>query len=286
MIARPTGAMLAAISLAACQAPTTYSMLSLDASADAPRQDTGPVRLVDTGPRDTGVAQDTGTVGVDAPGTTTDAGVPLAIQVDGRFEEAFWTGGAGSSITSTTPALAPFAGDAITAIYYGRDASWLYLGFEGTLVTGDAVVFWVDTPGATGVMLTPIGLGDTANPVNTVLSLGMNDLVVDFQPQLGWGASTLSHGLVVGDSTLGWRVLAANPGAFDDVRASTTSRCSGAGCETAIALDQVGVLPTERLQIVVRLGRPDVGFSNQAFPVIDGASPDYITDTVVVPPVP
>ncbi|MFO0685690.1 MAG: hypothetical protein U0234_26750 [Sandaracinus sp.] len=286
MLTRSLGWLVPAVSLAACQTPTVYPMLSLDASADAPRGETGPIRVRDSGPRDTGATSvDTGNVGVDVPVVETDAGLPIAIQVDGLFTEPYWNGGGGSDSLNTTTALSPFTGDAITTLHYGRDAHWLYLGFEGTLVSGDAVVFWVDTPGATGVLLTPIGLSDRSNVVNTVLSLGLSNDVVDFQPQLGWGASLLPHGRVASDSTLGWRTLASGS-AFGVVRDNTTSACSASGCETAILLDQVGVLPGELLQLVVRLGRPEIGFSNQAFPTIDGPDPSYITDTVVVPVAP
>lgn len=274
-----------AAALTACQAPAPYTMLSLDASTDAPRPDVGPVLLHDTGPRDTG-ATDTGTGMLDAPGVETDAGVSLAIRVDGLFDEAYWNGGGGNASTNATPALTPYEGDAITVVHYGRDANWLYVGVEATLVPGDAIALWLDTPAASGVLLNGTGLADRANTVNAVLSTGLNSVVVDFQPQLGWGTSVLPHGRVVGDATLGWRTLAASPSAFGSVRANTTSACSATGCETAILLTEAGVLPSERLQFVVRLGRPNVGFSNQAHPTIDGAAPEFVSDTLVVPAAP
>ena len=271
------------LGLAACSVPPPPHAPANDTGVlDAYREDAGTVVVRDMGPRDTGV-RDTGPdTSVDAPGIDAgnDAGPPLQITIDGTFTEDFWT--TAGVTTNGTPADARFA-QRLTALHYGRDGDWLYLGFESDapLTAGDAVVVYVDTHFGDGVMLAT-GLGDGTNVVNQVLSLQIIG-TAEFQPEFGWGTAMMPHSVGPTDTTLGWRQLAMNPGPVTNVPAGNRSACSATGCETAMLLAQIGVPFGGYLRVVARLGRPGVGPSNQTFPVIDSSTPETITDSIAVP---
>ncbi len=278
--------LLVASLLASCSVPLPPHAPGLDgAGVDAQREDTGSIVVRDSGSPDTG---STGTdanfdANVDAAsfdGGNADAGPPLAITLDGLLTDPFWA--TRSSIMSATPVVTPFDGDTLTSLHYARDAAWLYVGFEGTLVAGDAVVMYVDTHFGSGVPLSG-GLGDNANTLNRVLSLPITG-TAEFQPEYGWGTSVMPKAFGPGDTTIGWRQLAMAPGSFMNTTANTHSVCSATGCETAMLLAQLGIADGGPIGIVVRLGRPGVGFSNQTYPVADASSPEIIVNAVVVPP--
>lgn len=264
--------------LTACSVPPPPVAPAHDAAGlDAYREDSGPVLVVDMGPRDAG--SDTG---VDAPAPdvgSPDAGPPFAIAIDGRFDDTFWA--TASVVPNDTVVVSPFDGDSLTNLYYGRDQNWLYLGFEGTLTTGDAVVVYVDSHFGDGVSLFG-GLGDHNGPVNSVLSLSLTG-TAEFQPEWGWGTSAMPHVLGVSDTTIGWRALSANPNPFATITVNERSACTSMGCETAILLAQLGVTPGGYLTLLVRLGRPSVGFSNQTFPRADAATPELVDVPIMVP---
>jgi len=272
-----------ALALVACNPPVIPHAMDPDSTwIDAYRDDTGTIVVHDAG-HDAFVTDSSFDAAIDAPGIdvgSADAGPPLAIRLDGVLDDTWWMT-AGSRINNMTTVVTPYDGDTLTALYYGRDQDWLYLGFEGTLVSSDAVVFYVDTHFGDGVPLST-GLGDTTNHVNSVLSLQITG-TAEFQPEFGFGTSALPHGTTQGDSTLGWRMLAPNPSRFGDVLTNTRSICSMTGCETAILLAQIGEMPGTYLQFIVRLGRPGVGFSNQTFPVADSATPETVNVAISVP---
>lgn len=273
-----------ALALTACSVPLPPHAPGLDgAGVDAWRTDTGPIALPqDTGPRDSGVMDASFDANVDAAPFDAgphDAGPARQITLDGLFNDPYWA--TVSPTTNGTPVLTPFD-QVLTSLHYGRDDDWFYMGFESAaLHAGDAVVVYVDTHFGDGVPLAT-GLGDTTNIVNQVLSLQIT-ATAEFQPEFGWGTSMMPHSLGPTDTTLGWRQLAANPGAFANVTMNNLSACSATGCETAILLVQLGVPPGGLLHLVVRMGRPGVGFSNQTFPVVDSSSAETITDWITVP---
>jgi hypothetical protein len=272
------------LALAACSVPPVPHAPLIDAAGgpDAWREDSGSILVHDTGPRDTGAQDSSFDSSVDAPIPDTgsgDAGPPLQITVDGLFTDPYWSTVSGT--TNGTSVLTPFD-QQLTALHYGRDTDWFYMGFEsGALHAGDAVVVYVDTASAAGVPLAT-GLGDSSNAVNQVLSLQITS-TAEFQPEFGWGTSMMPHSIGATDGTLGWRQLAMNPGPFTNVHGGNVSACSATGCETAILLSQIGLDGGGQLDLVVRMGRPGVGFSNQTFPVTDSASPETITDWITVP---
>lgn len=274
-----------ALALVACSPMYAPIAPIFDAAGDAWRPDTGPPVFNDAAIRDTGVWMDAAIVdsSVDAPGMDVgddDAGPPTAITVDGLFTDAYWSGTA-ASLTNTVTVASPFDGDSLMVLHYGRDDEWFYMGFEGSLATGDAVVVYVDTHFGDGVQLST-GLSDTRNTINSVLSLQIL-ASAEFQPEYGWGTSAMPHVLATGDGTIGWRTLAASPSTFTNLTTHTSSACSATGCETAMLLAQIGVPPGGLLNLVVRVGRPGVGFSNQTFPMSDTSTPETIDIPVSVP---
>jgi hypothetical protein len=276
---------LVGLALVACEVPPVpHAFLPDTAFVDAYREDTGITIVHDSGPRDTGLEPDTSfDANVDAPGFDAgpiDGGPLRAITLDGAFGDAFW--GTASSQPNSTPTNTGFDGDSLTVLHYGRDDNYLYLGFEGTLVPGDAVVVYVDTQVGAGPILMG-GLADTHGVVNSVLSSTLTSAVPDFQPEWGWGTSTMPRSITTSDATIGWRRLATNPGTFTTVTANELSACSTSGCETAILLAQLGVPTGGPIELIVRLGRPTIGFSNQTFPASEASSPETVTDTYLVP---
>jgi hypothetical protein len=217
-----------------------------------------------------------------------DTGTGSAIVLDGVLDDAFWTANPSNPpLDDMMVALDPFTGEALSRLVYGRDARYLYLGIEGTLNVGDAIVIYVDVnPGSgSGVMLMGSGLGDTSNYVNSVASLMITGNAL-FQPDFLWGTSTLpgSGSSVVSSPALGWRRL-QQTGAFGTLSAGTRSVCSSTGCETEIQWSTLGVPSTNSVAIVARLGRPNVAFaSNQLFPTTDTGAPEMISATIPVAP--
>ena len=266
--------------LLGCNPPVIPHAPELDSAVDAYRTDTGPEIVHDTGVDAVSVPMDAFT---DAPIPDVgipDSGVVPAIRVDGVFDDPFWVG---VGLTpSTIAVLAPYEGDALTAVHYGRDANYLYVGFEGTLVAGDAVVMYFDTHFGDGVALNG-GLGDNHGNVNNVLSLQLT-ATAEFQPEWGWGTSMMPRSIAVSDVSLGWRRLAMPPGTFTTVTADEQSACSMTGCETAILLTRLGVPPGGGITFIARLGRPGVGFSNQTFPTGDASSPELVGDIPLTVP--
>jgi hypothetical protein len=275
---------ISALALLACEVPPVpHALLPDSAYVDAYRPDMGVIVVHDSAVIDVGTDSAVDSA-VDAPTFDTgpsDTGVVSAIRLDGVFDEPFWT--TVGNQPNTTPAIAPYDGDALTALHFGRDADYLYLGFEGTLLTGDAVVVYVDTHFGDGVPLVG-ALGDTHGAVNGVLSLPIMSSSGEFQPEWGWGTSTMPRTAVSSDLTIGWRRLAASPGPFVIQGPNELTACSTTGCETQILLVQLGVPPGGYLQLVVRLGHPGVGFSNQTFPVFDASTPEIVSDTTITVP--
>jgi hypothetical protein len=270
--------------LAACNPPVVPFANADIGPVDAARPDIGPVTLRDTGPRDTG-ALDMGTANdaaLDAPAldANLDAGARPQITFDGRFDEAVWTSVAGNVMQSNSQvAHTPYDGDSLMTLYYTRDADWLYFGFEGAIVSGDAVVFYVDTAPSppNGVFLQGTGLGDSSNVVNGVLSLPLTG-TVEFAPEWGWGTSVMPIAPTTYDPRIGWRALAST-GPFTPLTRDTTSYCSATACEVATRLAAIGATSTSHLTLIVRMGRPGAsgGFvPTQAFPVSDSGTPEAI----------
>lgn len=293
MRTRSLASLLVVVS-SACSVPFPPHAPAFDADVDAFRTDMGPIIVHDAG-HDGG--PDTGVMPldahVDAPGLDVgmpDGGVPPAIHADGVFDEPIWTANpANGVLMNTIDALAPFVGDSYVALHYARDDDWLYLGFEGSLVSGDAAIFYVDTAPSppSGVYLMATGLFDNTNIVNSVLSQPMMG-TVEFEPEWGWGTSAMPMGATTYEARIGWRALAA-VGTFSPLLHDTTSFCSATACETAARLITLGVSPGGGVHLVARIGRPGAagGFSNQTFPVADTGDPQAIgftTIAVAAPP--
>jgi hypothetical protein len=143
-------------------------------------------------------------------------------------------------------------------------------------------VIYVDTHFGDGVPLNG-GLGDDNGTVNRVLSLPLTSSG-EFQPVWGWGPSTMPRSPITSDPTIGWRRLAASPGSFTIWGPNEQTACSSTGCETAILLSTLAVASGGAISLVVRLGRPGVGFSNQTFPVFDASTPELVSDTPITVP--
>ena len=275
------------VALASCApAPVPFVPVVDAYGTDAFRTDMGSITLFDSGPQDTG--------SFDAPDTNSDANLPdanlpdsgiMGLTLDGLLSEPVWTANASNPpMTNSTAANSPFGGESLSRFVYARDANYLYLGFEGSIVSGDAIIVYVDL-GVTGrdVMLTGSGLGDATNTVNAVASLMITGNAF-FQPEFVWGSAELAARVVHTDTRLGWRRL-AQVGLFGPVSSGTSSACSMTGCETQISWTALGVAANAPVQVVARLGRPNVAFaSNQLFPSSDTGAPEMIATTITVAP--
>lgn len=278
---------LLACALVGCT--TTYAPLPplhdtgpVDASTCPECPDTGPIVVRHDGGQDAGPPMD---ANVDAPPSDSgapvgDAGAPLAVTIDGVLTDVRWTEQV--PLVATITAEDPFGGDHLDTFFYFRDADYLYLGFEGGLASGDRVVVYVDL-GLTfsDVSLMGLGLEDTSGAVDATLSIPIFGST-DFAPELGWGTATMPHVASAGADTIGWRRLAST-GAFALVTTGSRSACSATACETAIALTTLGATSDSPINLVVRLGRPGVGWSNQTFPTSHSGTPDNIDFGIAVP---
>ena len=278
------GAALALLGCAPVYAPLPPVRDSgpIDAAPCPECPDAGPIiRRSDAG-QDAGPPMD---ANVDAfrsdAGSGPDSGVPLAVTIDGALGETIW----GEPLVSSIAPNDAFTGDHLDTLFYFRDENWLYIGFEGGLVPGDRVVFYVDTVPFDGVSLTGSGLFDTSGAVDETLSIPING-TADFQPEFGWGTASMPNAASAGGANLGWRQLAA-AGSFALLGSGSRSACSATGCETAVLLSAIGAGPDTALNFVVRLGRPGsgTGWSNQTFPTVDTSTPEYIGDFVIGVPV-
>jgi len=186
-------------------------------------------------------------------------------------------------LVNNTPTSPPFDGETLSSLYVARDTDWLYFGFEAVLTPGDAVVFYVDTHfgDTTGVYLMGTGLPDTSNTVNGVLSLPMTG-TVDFEPEWGWGTSSMNVIPTTYTPQIGWRLLSAT-GSFSPLTNYTSSMCNGTACEVQTRLIALGLMGTEPIHLIVRLGRPGSGgaFSNQTFPTSDSGQPEAVGPTQI-----
>lgn len=230
---------------------------------------------------------------IDAPGTDMgmfDMGVPPAITIDGTMTESIWTANASNQpIDNANVATSEFDGDAMTRLYFARDSDWLYFGIEGTLISTDAIVFYVDTQGfGPGVTLSNMGLNDNGNHVSGVLSLPISGSI-EFTPEWGWGTGSFSTAPTSYAAELGWRGLNTT-GAFAPIThgGDVYNACNGVGCETAIRLAVLGASATSTVQFIVRLGRPGASgsFSTLTFPLSDTGSPETVGTPIVVAPPP
>jgi hypothetical protein len=254
----------------------------VDASACTECPDTGPVVVHRDAGHDSGPLPDANVDAArfDAGVVDTDAGNPFAITVDGFLSDTAWVDQ--TPLVATITAEDPFAGDHLDRLFYFRDASYLYLGFEGGLNTGDRVVVYVDL-GLTGsdVSLMGLGLEDTTGAVDATLSIPIFGST-EFAPELGWGTATMPNVGSAGGDTIGWRRL-ASMGGFVLITTGSRSQCSATACETAIALATIGATATSPINLVVRLGRPGVGWSNQTFPTTHSGTPENIDFGIGVP---
>jgi hypothetical protein len=218
---------------------------------------------------------------VDSGTTTTDAGAPLAITVDGALSDLVWTEQV--PLVLTVSAFEPFAGDHLDSLFFFRDETYLYIAFEGELLSGASVAMYVDL-GTTfsDVSLMGMRLDDTSGEVDATLSIPLFG-TAEFAPEFGWGTAMMPHVASAGGTTIGWRRL-ASVGAFTLITTGNRSACSATACETAIALATLGATTDSRIDFIVRLGRSDVGWSNQTFPASSSGTPEYVDFSLSVPP--
>ncbi len=241
--------------------------------------DTGPIVLRRDAGQDAGPGMD---ANVDAAiDPTVDAGLALAVTVDGVLTDARWL--EQTPLVASIVAEEPFIGDRLDTLYFFRDSTYLYLGFEAGLAGGDRIVIYVDL-GLTVTRDVPLmgTLEDTSGAVDATLSIPIF-APSEFAPEMGFGTSTMPHVVSAGGDTIGWRRLAPM-GAFELVTTGSRSACSATACETAIALSTLGATTTSPINLVVRLGRPGVGWSNQTLPTSQSGTPENIDFGIAVPP--
>ena len=215
---------------------------------DAYEMDVGPVP--DTGPRPDSAVRDGG---VDA-WRRTDAGPVDPIRVDGFLSEAAWLDA--RDIPPTAIGTGTWDRVQFDHFYVIRTDTMLYLGFSGTFPNpNNAVVVYLDVDyqvGARGVVLNSTGLSDMTPGIGSVLSNLLVSADGTFLPDYGWGAARLPEAASTGSATIGWRTLSST-GTHPRLGMGR-SACSSAACETAIALDALGVAAGAELGFIVRVG--------------------------------
>ena len=283
----PTRACFFALVLLGCATvyaptPPLHDAGPADAFVCTDCPDMGPIVLRRDAGTDTGPAVDA-SVDATVDAAESDGGAPLAVAIDGVLTDTRW-GDEVPLLLAVSP-LDPYGGDHLDRFFGFRDATHLYLAFEGGLVSGDAVVVYADV-GTTGfdVSLMGLGLGDTSGAVDATLSIALFGSA-SFLPDFGWGVSTMPHSASSGADTIGWRAL-ASAGAFTLLTTGSRSACTTTACETAFLLTTIRSTPSSTLNLVVRLGRRGVGWSNQTFPIGQSSAPEYIDFGFGVSPAP
>lgn len=228
-----------------------------------------PIPRADAGGRDGG--------GVDA--AREDGGAP-AIEVDGVIDPLEWEGAI--LVEADVPPEGAFApGNQLRRLYAQRTETMLFLGVEGTITEGNAIVVFVDRDlgGATG-LASPTVLEDRTGALDLALSKVMfmpAELRIDF----AWGTLDLARASLE-DDRMGWRDVGFDPSTFGIVNAPTA--CSASACETSISLEALDALPSDEMGVFARLVDADADvFSNQTLP-LDPSEPDFVTTYLTIPP--
>lgn len=231
------------------------------------RRDAGPE--VDAGPHDAG--SDAGSDG------GSDAGVPIAI--DGTIGEAEWA--SALEVASDTIPTTAFAANSLRRMLAVRDDVALYLAIEGRITAGNAFLVYVDRDLA-GLSGVPSGtpLEDFTGQLDRALTklIFADELYLD----AAWGSLDLERVASADDDRMGWRDVS---GASVFSPLTGASACGPDGCETRIALDELGVGAADTIAIFARLGSATTdAISNQTLPMDDPSTPDVVSTFVMLPP--
>jgi len=197
-----------------------------------------------------------------------DAG-PSGPVVDGTIEDDEWEDAAEATAEVETDA----PGSELTRLLARVVDGSLFVGVEGALADGDALVVWVDRD-----LGGEDGWSDLATLVDEDGSLDsrVSSPVMTpdaFAVDWAWGTTQMPRTPVGLDEEAGWRDLTAFA-TFEWVASETAPTvCSESACETSIPLDTLGGEAPRTLALFARIVRADGTFANQTLPEDDPAAP-------------
>lgn len=166
-------------------------------------------------------------------------------------------------------------GSTLTSLRALLEDGRLFIGVEGTLATGDAIVIYVDRElgGAAGVSASALTDGDGA--LDVALAQRSLSLPADFRADFAWGTTRMPVAAVGPDELIGWRDVTADP--FEAVDATDApSACSASACEASIPLSILGGSRPRTIALFARIVRAGGGLTNQTLPEDDAAAPSVV----------
>ncbi len=215
--------------------------------------------------RDAGPRMDAG------PRIIPDAGPPLA--VDGVLDDPQWARAVEVSADVATDRPGSTLRRLLAYISRGR----LYVGVEGTIAAGDALVVYVDGErGGPDGVADPTALIDAEGGLDVALSQEL-DLPADLALDVAVGTRAMPRSVTGLDPDAGWRDLADQP---DDFRSFTGEEaplvCGANACEAAIDLSSVAGDRPRELALFARIVAADGSLTNQTLPEDDAGAPGVV----------
>lgn len=197
----------------------------------------------------------------------TDAGSPNRFGIDGRIDPLEWAG----VPTFKNPVLPgpPFANDRLISLRAVRQNGFLYVGIEGFITPGNAMVLFL----ARNINAND-GLPLSARPIDFATNFDRalsNEQLTVLDPtrqfHFAWGTLEMARWSSGPDPRIGWRDFISRPGEYVPLGDfDTPSVCSQTACETAVPLDRLGIQPDFLVEAFVRIVSPNAIVSDQALP--------------------
>jgi len=197
-----------------------------------------------------------------------DAG-PAGPTVDGTIDDDEWEGAAEATADVATDS----PGSELTRLLARIVDGSLFVGVEGTLAEGDAVVVWLDRDlggedGWSDLAMLVDETGSLDQRVSTPVATP-DAFAVDW----AWGTTLMPRTPIGLDEEAGWRDLTSFR-AFEWVPSETAPTvCSEGACETSIPLETLGGEAPRTLALFARIVRADGSFANQTLPEDDEDAP-------------
>lgn len=192
--------------------------------------------------------------------------------IDGTIEDGEWAGAVEARSSTATDS----EGSTLTRLLARIEDDELFVGVEGTLAAGDAMVLYVDHAlGGSDGIPDLASLSDETGTLDSAVSSGFST-PFSFRADFAWGTTTMPRRPVGLDEETGWRQLDVAPDFHWIVSEAAPSACSDTACETSIPLSTLGGTSPRTIAMFARIVHADGTFANQTLPGDDPDAPGVV----------
>jgi len=189
---------------------------------------------------------------------------PAQITLDGVLDDAAWSSG----VSSTSGIVTDWAGSSLSGLKMVVLDGTLYLGVEGRVTGGNALVVYLDALlGQGGGLADPALLSDGTGTLDDAISAGFLTPAT-FSTDFAFGTASMPRTASAVDGIQGFRDLKADPSNFAWIDGGLApSVCSANACEASIPIATLGAQAGTAISAFVRIVNWDGQFTaNQSLP--------------------